>query len=75
MARLAPLIGSWLHGAATSSTRPLFVGLHVALGVRQPRPQDPHELRRRRPDLRPGVRQVVLHGRVRQAEAVGGSLL
>jgi len=38
--------------------------------------QDPHELRRRRrSDLGPRVRQVVLHGRVRQAEAVGGRLL
>ncbi len=38
--------------------------------------QDPHELRHRlRADLRPRVRQVVLHGRVRQAQAVGGRLL
>ena len=38
--------------------------------------EDPHELRRgRRPHLGPRVRQVVLHGRVRQAEAVGGGLL
>ena len=31
--------------------------------------------RRLRPDLRPGVHQVVLDGRVRQAEPVGGRLL
>ena len=47
-----------------------------ALRARQPRREDPHELRRRRrPHLGPRVRQVVLHGRVRQAEAVGGGLL
>jgi len=45
-------------------------------GLRQPRSQDPHELRRRRrPHLQPRIRQVVLDGRVRQAEAVGGGLL
>ena len=38
--------------------------------------QDPHELRRRRrAHLGPGVRQVRLDGRVRQAEAVRGRLL
>ena len=52
------------------------LALLVRLGplrLRQPRRQDPHELRRRlRPHIGPGVRQVVLHGRVRQAEPVGG---
>lgn len=47
-----------------------------ALGFGQTRGQDPHELRgRRRPHLGPCIRQVVLHGRVRQTEAVGGRLL
>ena len=51
-------------------------GLNWALGPREPRSQDPHQLRCcRRPDLRPRVRQVVLHGRVRQTAAVGGCLL
>jgi len=46
------------------------------MGLGQTRGQDPHELRgRRRPRLGPGVRQVVLHGRVRHSEAVGGRLL
>jgi hypothetical protein len=57
------------------STR-LFVRLRLAPRLRQPRGEDPHELRRRlRPDLGPCVRQAVLDGRVRQAEAVGGRLL
>ena len=44
--------------------------------ARQPRRQDPDELRGRlRSDPGPGVRQVVLDGRVRQAESVGGRLL
>ena len=44
--------------------------------LRQPLRQDPDELRRRlRAHLGPRVRQVVLDGRVRQAEAVGGRLL
>ena len=44
--------------------------------LRQPSGHDPHELgRRRRPDLRPCARQVVLDGRVRQPEPVGGCLL
>jgi hypothetical protein len=47
-----------------------------ALGLRQARGEDPHELRRRRrPHLGPCVRQVVLDRRVRQAEAVGSRLL
>jgi len=38
-----------------------------ALGFRQPGTEDPHEMcRGRRSRLGPGVRQVVLHGRVRQ---------
>jgi hypothetical protein len=42
----------------------------------QPRSEDPHELRRgRRSHLGPGVCQVVLRGRVRQAQAVCGRLL
>jgi len=42
----------------------------------QPRAEDPHELRgRRRPHLGPRTRQVVLDGRVRQPQAVGGSRL
>lgn len=48
----------------------------VPLEFGQTRRQDPHELRRRlRSDLGSSVRQVVLHGRVRQAQAVGGCLL
>jgi hypothetical protein len=45
-------------------------------GLRQPRRQDPHELRRGlRAHLGPCVREVVLHGGARQAEAVSGRLL
>jgi hypothetical protein len=59
-----------------SSSSPLFVRLGHALGLRQPRPQDPHELCRRiRAHPGPRVRQVVLHRRVRQAQPVGGRLL
>jgi hypothetical protein len=47
-----------------------------SIGLGQPRGQDPDQLRRRLgSDLEPGVREVVLDGRVRQAETVGGSLL
>ena len=47
-----------------------------SLAFRQARPEDPHQLRRRlRPDLCSGVRQVVLHGRVREAESVGRRLV
>jgi hypothetical protein len=43
--------------------------------ARQPRSQDPHQLRGgRRAHLRSSAREVVLHCRVRQAEAVGGGL-
>ena len=44
-------------------------------GLRQPRGQDPHELRRRlRAHLRPRIRQVVLHGHVAPEAAVGGTI-
>ena len=47
-----------------------------ALGLGQPRGEDPHELRRcRRPHLGPRIREVVLDGRVRQAQSVSGRLL
>jgi hypothetical protein len=53
-----------------------LVCLGSAVGFRQARGEDPDELRRRpRPHPGPRVRQVVLHGRVRQAESVGGRLL
>jgi hypothetical protein len=48
--------------------RPLFVRSADTLGFGQASSEDPHELRRRRrAHLGPGVRQVVVHGRVRQA--------
>ncbi len=48
----------------------------MPFGLGQPRGQDPHQLRNRlRADLGPGVRQVVLLGRVREAQAVGGCRL
>jgi hypothetical protein len=54
----------------------VLVRVSSALGFGQARGQDPHELRRRlRPHPGPRVRQVVLQGRVRQAEAMGGCLL
>jgi hypothetical protein len=44
--------------------------------LRQPWGEDPYELcRGLRSHFRPSIRQVVLHGRVRQAEAVRGRLL
>ena len=47
-----------------------------AIGLRQARGEDPHELGgRRRPHLGPCVREMVLHGRVLQTESVGRSLL
>ena len=47
--------------------------LSRSLGLRQPRRQNPHELRRRLdPDLRPRVRQVSLDGGVRQAGDASG---
>ncbi len=50
--------------------------MHSACGFGQTRGQDPDQLRGSgRPDLGPGVCEVVLHGRVRQAQAVGGCLL
>jgi hypothetical protein len=55
---------------------PLIVRVHSRPRLRQPRAEDPHELRRRlRAELGPSIRQVVLDGRVRQAEPVGGFLL
>jgi hypothetical protein len=55
---------------------PLIVRRRSRLGLGETRGEQPDELRRRRrPHLRPRLRQVVLHGRVRQAEAVGGRLL
>jgi hypothetical protein len=46
------------------------------LGSRQPRPEDPHQLRRRvRTHLCPRARQMVLDRRVRQTETVGRCLL
>ena len=69
------IVPGWRIARETSATRDTVVRLGHALGLGQSRGQDPHELcRRRRPHLGPGVRQVVLHGRVRQAEAVGGCL-
>jgi hypothetical protein len=60
----------------TTSSRPPLVRWGHAFGLGQPRGQDPDQLRRRHsPNLGPGVGQVVLDGRVRQAEAVGGRLL
>jgi len=68
-----------LASRQSSAKRPhgrLIVRGRCALRLGQPRGQDPHELRRRlRADLGSGVRQVVFHGRARQAEPVGGRLL
>ena len=74
--RRAPTLGSVGRRCLTQTASLLIVRLRGALGLRQPLRQDPHQLRRRlRPDLRPRVRQVVLDGRVRRAEAVGSRLL
>ena len=57
------------------SSGPL-VGWGLALRLGQPLGQDPDHLRRCfGPYLGPRVRQVVLHGGVREAEPVGGFLL
>jgi hypothetical protein len=62
-------------GACLGGPQMPFV-LVGALGLGQPRSEDPHQLRHRlRAHLGPRVCQVVLDGRVRQAEAVGGRLL
>ena len=55
---------------------PLIILRGRAIALRQPRSQDPHELRcRGRPHFRRRIRKVVLHGRVRRAEAAGCRLL
>ncbi len=54
----------------------LLVGLCCTIRLGQPLRQDPNQLRRRlRAHLGPRVRQVVLDGRVGQAQAVGRRLL
>ena len=66
----------WRPCVSSRSDRLMAAPYHRGIEIRQPRGQHSHELRRRRrPHLGPGVRQVVLHGRVRRAEPVGGGLL
>ena len=63
-------IGSTLRsGPAICSLRPHLQAPAAA------KPGTNELRRRRRPNLRPRIRQVVLHRRVRQAEPVGGRLL
>jgi hypothetical protein len=70
--RGGPITASWTPHFTSQSTGPAAPSLRLG----QARGQDPHELRRgRRPHLRPGAGEVVLHRRVRQAEPVGGFLL
>ncbi len=67
--------GTQSPGSSTIG-RSVFLSLHPILRPRQPLRQDPHKLRGcRSSHLRPRIRQVVLHGRVRQAEAMRGRLL
>ena len=64
-----------VSGAASDLSRG-YLRLCGKVLRRKPRRQDPHQLRRRRrPHFGPGARQVVLDGRVRQAQAVRSSLL